>query len=522
MEIKLVGEEWVRDLKEEGEFWVVNYFKEDIGESRIGVDWISDWDVKNRGMITAAIDRGEFKGKLCEGNFYGGGYSQSGLYLMGSGEDFDVEGLKCVCAKGMREGKRRGYRKVGFYMRGLDRIGVDDMGCVVSLMIEGAGVGDYEFHLYKTELVEGEEVRECEELKICLSGFGFGKEGKEEDGKDRKEDLEEGVREGDSIRRGICFARDLVNRPGNECTPSVLVEETLSYFKGKGGLEVEVLEEEEVRGLGMGLLLGVSRGSEEPLKLLVMHHKPKDVKSQEKVGLVGKGITFDTGGISLKPSNKMHEMKGDMAGGAAVIGVMGVISELDLGVEVIGVVPMTENMPSGKAMKPGDVIQSMGGKSVEILDTDAEGRLILADALCYVIQKGATRVIDVATLTGACVVALGECTTGLFGNDEKFIEEFMGVTRYSGEKVWQLPLFKKYAEQLKSDVADLSNIGNRYAGAITAACFLESFVDKVPWLHLDIAGTSWSSREGYYSSKGGTGVMISTFARYIKYLEYLN
>ena len=513
MEIKIVMEEYVRGLKEEGEFWVVNYFKEDIGGSRIGVDWVSDWDIKNRGVITAGIDRGEFKGKLCEGNFYGGGYSESGLYLVGSGEDFDVEGLKSICAKGVREGKRRGYRKVGFYMRGLEGLGLD-MGMVVSLMVEGAYVGDYDFSMYKT-LVEVEgEVKGCEELKICLAGYE-GEEGV----------LDGGVSEGRSIGLGMCFAKDMVNRPGNECTPVVLVEEALRYLEGKGGgcLEVEVLEEEEVRGLGMGLLLGVSRGSDEPLKLLVMHYKPKDVKSEEKLGLVGKGITFDTGGISLKPSNKMYEMKGDMAGGAAVIGTMGVISELDLGVEVIGVVPMTENMPSGKALKPGDVIQSMSGKSVEILDTDAEGRLILADALTYVMQKGATRIIDVATLTGACVVALGEYTTGLFGNDSSFIKEFMKVSGYSGEKVWQLPLFKKYAEQLKSDLADLSNIGNRYAGAITAASFLESFVDKVPWLHLDIAGTSWNSREGgYNSSKGGTGVMISTFTKYIKYLEYLN
>jgi leucyl aminopeptidase len=267
----------------------------------------------------------------------------------------------------------------------------------------------------------------------------------------------------------------------------------------------------------MGAMLAVARGSQEPARFIILTYEPDDEseKSGELIALVGKGITFDSGGISLKPAEKMDEMKYDMGGGAAVIGAMQVIARLRPRVRVIGIVPATENLPSGRAVKPGDVVRSLSGKTIEVVNTDAEGRLILSDAITFAINRGARVVIDAATLTGACVVALGENRAGLMGTDQSLIDELVRVGEQCGERVWQLPLDKEYGELIRSDIADVKNIGNRTAGAITAGSFLKHFAKNIRWAHLDIAGTAWVEHQKPYIAKGATGFGVRLLATYV-------
>jgi leucyl aminopeptidase len=262
----------------------------------------------------------------------------------------------------------------------------------------------------------------------------------------------------------------------------------------------------------MGLLLGVARGSAEPPRLVVLRHEPKAAVPGVVLGLVGKGITFDTGGISIKPAENMDRMKDDMSGGAAVICAMAAIAKLEAPVRCIGVVPMTENMPGGRALKPGDVLRSAAGKTVEILNTDAEGRLILADAVWYARQLGATHLVDIATLTGACVVALGKTTSGLFGAPDAWVEQVRRASERAGDRSWPMPVFDDYRELLKSEIADLTNSGGRAAGAITGALFIREFAGDLPWVHIDIAGTAWAEEAKPYQPKGATGVGVRTLA----------
>ena len=276
------------------------------------------------------------------------------------------------------------------------------------------------------------------------------------------------------------------------------------------GVGVEVLEEDALRELGMGLLLGVSQGSIEPPRVLVMRHTPSGSTPDRVLGLVGKGVTFDSGGISLKTPEGMDRMKQDMAGGAAVIGAMRAIGALKLPIRVVSVVPMTENMPGNKATRPGDILTSASGLTVEVLNTDAEGRLILADALWYARRLGATHLVDVATLTGACVIALGKVSSGLFGHPSGWVNEIRAAGERAGERVWPLPLYDEYREQLKSEMADLANVGGRPAGACTAASFLQAFAGGLPWAHLDVAGTAWIDESRRDQAKGATGVMVRT------------
>ncbi|MCA1560869.1 MAG: leucyl aminopeptidase [Acidobacteria bacterium] len=277
-------------------------------------------------------------------------------------------------------------------------------------------------------------------------------------------------------------------------------------------LATEICDAAGIERLGMGLLLGVARGSAEPPRLIVLRHTPAGAPASPVLGLIGKGITFDTGGISIKPADGMERMKDDMAGGAAVIAAMRAISLLEAPIRVVGVVPATENMPGGRAIKPGDVLTSASGKTVEVINTDAEGRLILGDALWYAQQLGATHLVDVATLTGACVVALGKITTGLFGAPDAWVEHVRGVAARAGDRCWPMPLFDEYAEQLRSEIADLINSGGRPAGAITAAMFLKEFAGGLPWVHMDIAGTAWGEEAKPYQPKGASGVAVRTLA----------
>lgn len=320
---------------------------------------------------------------------------------------------------------------------------------------------------------------------------------------------EAALAEGLAIAEGIALAKDLGNLPGNLCTPTYLGEEALRLGK-EFGLAVNVLERNDMEKLGMNTLLSVAQGSRQPPKFVVMRHNGGG-KDAKPIVLVGKGITFDTGGISLKPGAEMDEMKFDMCGAASVMGAMMAVARMKLPLNVVGVVPATENMPGGAATKPGDVITSMSGQTVEILNTDAEGRLILCDALTYVERFDPACVIDVATLTGACVIALGHVTTGLLANDDGLARELLDAGHEAYDRAWQLPLWDDYQEQLKSNFADMANIGGRAGGTITAACFLSRFAQKYDWAHLDIAGTAWRSGK----DKGATGRPVGLLAHFL-------
>ena len=285
--------------------------------------------------------------------------------------------------------------------------------------------------------------------------------------------------------------------------------ETAAKLAKDYNLGIKVIEKDEMQELGMGGLLGVSQGSQQPPRFIVLNYQGKETDDID-IALVGKGITFDSGGISIKPSENMGEMKGDMAGGAAVMAAISAVAQMKPKINVTAIIPATENLPSGSAMKPGDVITILNGKTVEIISTDAEGRLILADALSYAVKSGARRIVDVATLTGACHVALGDYCTGVFGNNQELIDNIIAAGKETGECMWQMPMNDEYREQNKSDVADIKNTGGRYGGAITAAWFLREFVDNIPWVHLDIAGTSTIDKDRGYLIKGNTGIPTRT------------
>jgi len=302
-------------------------------------------------------------------------------------------------------------------------------------------------------------------------------------------------------------------------TPTIMAERA-QEIANEFGLEIDVLDQARMEQEGMGALLSVARGSDEPPKMMILKYMPAGKTSiedgEDYLALVGKGITFDTGGISIKPSENMELMKYDMTGGATVLGVMRAVARLKPPIPILGVVPATENMPSGKATKPGDVVRAMTGKTIEVINTDAEGRLILADAVAYAKKLGATRVIDMATLTGAVSIALGDVNTGVLGTDQNLINEIIESGREVGEKFWQLPLDKEYSKQIKSDIADIKNVGGRKAGTITAAAFIKEFADGLSWAHLDIAGTAWGDEAKPSRAKGPTGVAVRTLLNYIE------
>lgn len=320
---------------------------------------------------------------------------------------------------------------------------------------------------------------------------------------------ETALQQGLAIAHGMKVTKDLGNLAPNICTPSYLAgqaEEMARTFN----LKFSVLEEKDMEELGMGALLAVARGSHQPAKLIVLeYHGGKD--SEKPVALVGKGVTFDAGGISLKPAAEMDEMKYDMGGAASVFGTLTAVAELKLPINVIGVIPTTENLPGGNATKPGDVVTSLSGQTIEILNTDAEGRLILCDALAYTERYDPEVVVDIATLTGACVVALGHVVSGVMGNDEPLVQELLQAGEQTHDRAWHLPLYDEYQEQLKSNFADIANIGSRWGGAITAACFLSRFTKKFRWAHLDIAGTAWKSGK----EKGATGRPVPLLTQFL-------
>ena len=318
-----------------------------------------------------------------------------------------------------------------------------------------------------------------------------------------------GLAQGLALAHGVSLARDLGNLPGNICTPSYLADQARKLAKHYR-LKIQVLERADMAKLGMNTLLSVAQGSSQPPKLIVLEYRAGP-KSQKPVVLVGKGVTFDTGGISIKPAPEMDEMKFDMSGAGSVLGTIKAIAEMKLPVNLVGIIPATENMPGGRATKPGDIITSMSGQTVEILNTDAEGRLILCDALTYAERYQPAAVIDIATLTGACVIALGHVVSGLFANNEALAHEVLAAGERSGDGAWHLPLHEEYQEQLHSNFADFANIGGRPAGAVTAACFLARFTKKYAWAHLDVAGTAWKSGK----EKGSTGRPVPLLTQFL-------
>jgi leucyl aminopeptidase len=330
--------------------------------------------------------------------------------------------------------------------------------------------------------------------------------------------VREGIRRGSITGEATNFARTLVNEPSNMLTPSLFAERALQAAV-ESGLECTVMEREEMEKLGMNTLLSVSRGSAEPPKMVILRTRDarqNGRKSKPVFGLIGKGVTFDSGGISLKPAENMQDMKGDMAGGAAVLGAMSALGKLGIRKPVVGLIPLVENMPGGRATKPGDVVRSYLGKTVEIINTDAEGRLIMADALYHARKLGARRVLDIATLTGACVVALGHVNAGMMGTDQASMDLLRGNCAFTGEKLWQLPINDEYRKVLRSEIADVKNVGDRWGGAITAAKFLQEFTESTPWVHLDIAGMDLDHEGRPFACKGSTGFGVRTLVRLIE------
>ncbi|MBZ5545989.1 MAG: leucyl aminopeptidase [Acidobacteriia bacterium] len=419
------------------------------------------------------------------------GLAAQKLLVVGAGkkQKFNDAQLRRVVGAAVRYLRGRGIHDLAWLLDGAG--GRLDS---VQAAAEGAVLADYDADRYRTER---EAERRIDRLALATGGTAA------------SGTAWAGLERGRIIGEAQNFARDLVNEPSNRMTPSILAERAEEMAE-RYGLECQVLGPQEIRDLKMGAFWGVAQGSEEPPRLIVVRYSPADAPPAPIIGLVGKGITFDTGGISIKPSENMHEMKTDMAGGAAMLGVMQAIAQLKPRVRVTAVVPATENMPSGKAFKPGDVITSMSGKTIEVLNTDAEGRLVLADALTYAKQLGCTVLIDAATLTGAVTIALGNITTGVFGSSREWIDRVLKSAAAAGEKMWQMPVDDDYREQYKSLIADLANTGGRYGGAITAAMFVGEFAGDTPWVHLDIAGTRWSNEEKPFFAKGPTGAPLRT------------
>jgi leucyl aminopeptidase len=449
--------------------------------------------------VTATIlSSGEFAAGSCEIALLHApsGFKAERILLVGLGKLTTAEVRKAAGAA-VRYAKPRKLRELSIVIPSFDGL---DPAAATRALVEGAYVGDFDPDTYRTDRQD----QSIEQLNVVL------------DSRANQAAVEAALREGAILGEAQNFTRTLVNEPGNVMTPTVLgqraAEMCLQY-----GLTCEVYGTDKLKELKMGAFWGVTKGSEEPPALIVMKYEPEKAPATPVLGLVGKGITFDTGGISIKPADGMEKMKYDMAGGAAMIGAMQAIAQLKPAVRVIGVVCAAENMPSGTAMKPGDVQIAMSGKSIEIINTDAEGRLVLADGLAYARELGATHLIDAATLTGACVVALGMVNAGAFSNDDETYQHFTDALKISDERFWRMPVEDDYREMIKSSIADIMNTGgSRYGGAITAAMFLKEFVEDTPWIHLDIAGVAWTEEQKPWMAKGPSGIAVRTITEWVR------
>jgi len=451
------------------------------------------------GAISRLIKQGDIKGKLNEVTLLHnpGKLPASRIAVVGLGKkkELNINKVRGAIAETCRYLRGKGVTSAatGAQGAGINNIKIDDS---VQAVTEGALLGLYTFRRYITK--KENDSGEIKELMIVGQP---------------KATLTKAIARGRILAEAANWARDMVNEPGNFMTPTHMAEAAQELAE-KYGLKIEVLDKEKMAELGMGGLLGVAQGSQQPPKFIILSYKGSN-SDKVDAALVGKGITFDSGGISIKPSEKMSDMKGDMAGGASVMATLIALAWLKPAINVTALVPTTENLPSGTALKPGDIIKAMNGKTIEVLNTDAEGRLILADALSYAKKLGAKAIIDVATLTGACMVALGNICTGAFSNNQELTDKVIAAGNETGELIWQLPMYDEYKEQLKSDIADIKNIGGRYGGAITAAKFLEEFINGTPWVHLDIAGTYDTDKEKGYLVKGATGVPVRTLVNVI-------
>jgi len=448
------------------------------------------------GAIARLIAGGEIKGKLNETTLVHslGKLPAARAVVVGLGKrgELTADKVRGAVAGACRLLRKSGAADIAAAVLGA---GANDISAeaAAQAIAEGARLGLYRF---RRHITADDEHGEIKRLTVVAP--------------DRKQlpPLKRAISKGTILAEATNLARDMVNEPANFMTPADMADKAASLAR-EYGLDIEILERAQMKKLGMGALLGVAAGSQQLPRFIVLRYQGRG-SGKIDIALAGKGITFDSGGISIKPSHKMEEMKGDMAGGAAVMAAMSAIAQLKPRVNVTALIPATENLPSGSALKPGDVITALGGKTIEIISTDAEGRLALADALGYANKLGAKAIVDVATLTGSVMVALGDVCTGAFGNDQGLVDEVIAAGAAAGELIWQLPMYDRYKEQNKSQVADIKNVGGRYAGSITAAWFLAEFVGDTRWVHLDIAGTSLTEKEQGYQVKGATGVAVRT------------
>ncbi len=466
---------------------------------------IKQVDKQLTGIIRQLVKEKAFEGKLNQTTFI---YSLGKLNVekvlligLGNKKEMTLDKLRQASATITKIAEAKGINKLMTNLPDMKIKGItpSDIGQAIG---EGAILSLYKFNQYKSEKKNDE--KKLSELTLFT-----------ENEKNVKI-LKSGVSIAQKISAAVFFTRDLINHPGNTATPTYLAEQAKKMAK-QCNIKCKILNKPDMEKLEMGGLLGVARGSHQPPKFIILEYWGTK-KNKSPIVLVGKGLTFDSGGISLKPGQGMDEMKTDMSGGAGMIGAIMAAASLKLPVNVVTLVPATENMPGGSANKPGDILKTMSGKTIEVLNTDAEGRLILADALTYAEKYKPKAVIDMATLTGACVIALGHHATGILGTDEKLIDAVKKAGEVTGERVWQLPLWEEYDEMIKSDIADVKNIGGRGAGTITAAGLLKKFASEYPWAHLDIAGTAWTEKPKPYVPKGAVGVGVRMIVQYLRSL----
>jgi leucyl aminopeptidase len=476
---------------------IVPIFKEDT----LGETFLQKINEFSGGALAFLLETSELKTKKKEINYL---YSAKSaptprLILVGAGETSKVTpqlfGELAATAVRFMIGKKLSSGVM--VVRGQNSLSLD---LIARHITEFSLLAPYEQNKYQKK---EEEETKVENLGVYFEGNPI-----------EKTSFDQAVFRGKSVAEAANFARDLTLEPGNKLTPTEFARRAIEMGTALG-LEAQAFDEEELKRLGMGALLAVSQGSDEPARLIVLRYKGSKSEESKPIALVGKGITFDSGGISIKPREGMWEMKNDMAGGATVIATLCAIANLKPEVDVIGIVAASENLPSGKAYKPGDVIKAYSGKTIEIIDTDAEGRVVLADALHYAVEQKPSCIIDLATLTGACIIALGNHRAAMIGSDENLMKEVRQASLEAGEKLWQLPLNKDYQDMIKSTIADIKNLGGRYAGAITAAAFLRAFVGDIPWTHLDIAGTAWLEENLPEMAKGPTGYGVRTLVEFI-------
>jgi leucyl aminopeptidase len=452
------------------------------------------------GFISTLMKQGDFKGELFERKLF---HTQGALPAkrvlltgMGKEEEFDLEKWRGASAKAGQFIRDAGIKQFAFPIKKFDGYSEEEL---AESFVTGLFLGAYQYLEFKT--LEREKIKEIGEVVILGETT------------EEVKSLHDGLRTGKIISEAVCMARDLVNGPSNKITPTVLSEKAQRIAKDHG-MEIQVFEVDQAEAMGMGAFAAVAKGSQEPGKFITLEYNKG--KGLDTVALVGKGITFDSGGISIKPSEGMERMKDDMSGAAGVLAILQAVSQLRLPLHLVGVIPATENLPSGKAYKPGDILKTLSGQTVEVISTDAEGRIILSDALTYSLRYQPKAIIDLATLTGAIVIALGDYVIGLFGNDEALLKRIEEASAKTGEKGWGMPLWDEYFEYLKSDAADFRNVGTRAAGAIIGAIFLSKFVGKVPWVHLDIAGPAFIEKERPYIPKGATGVGVRLVVQFLR------